>query len=137
AALGWVVSLRHQVRHQTEQMRQQLRREANLEARYRDLFEHAHDAVYTLDPEGRFTSLNRAAESLTGFARQELLGRTLASLAAPGQEAAAERLLLAPGAGDSPTPELTLRTKTGRPLVAQVSPRPLVPNGPPPPAART
>src|SRR6516165_4630204 len=42
----WVGTLRHRVRRQTEQIRRQLEHEAALEARYRDLFEGAGDAVW-------------------------------------------------------------------------------------------
>ena len=37
------------------------------EARYRDLFEHAHDMLYTHDLAGHFTALNRRGEQLTGY----------------------------------------------------------------------
>ena len=43
------------------------------EERLRDMFEHARDAIYTSDLEGRFTSANLAAERLTGYSREELL----------------------------------------------------------------
>ena len=42
------------------------------EERYRGLFENSTDFVYTLDLEGNFTSVNKAAESLTGYTRAEL-----------------------------------------------------------------
>ena len=37
------------------------------EGRYRDLFENAKDALYVHDLQGRYTSVNRAAEKLTGY----------------------------------------------------------------------
>ncbi|MFH1573823.1 MAG: PAS domain S-box protein, partial [Acidobacteriota bacterium] len=43
------------------------------EPRYRELFENASDMVYTLDLDGRITSLNKAAERLTGYSRAEAL----------------------------------------------------------------
>lgn len=33
------------------------------------------DGVFTVDPEGRITSFNRAAEEITGFSRQEAIGQ--------------------------------------------------------------
>src|SRR5262249_30087047 len=74
-ALTWVVSLRRQVRLQTNQIRQRLQTEADLESRYRGLFENANDLVFTTDLEGRLTSLNLAGERLTGYSRDEVLGR--------------------------------------------------------------
>src|SRR5262245_56962559 len=53
------------------------------EARYRDLFEHAHDMLYTLDLAGHFTALNRRGEQLIGYTRDELLGVHIRHLVAP------------------------------------------------------
>lgn len=55
------------------------RRNAEIEAsesRFRELFESANDAVYTHDLQGRFTSMNRAGEHLTGYTRDELVGQS-------------------------------------------------------------
>ncbi|HEX6066975.1 MAG TPA: ATP-binding protein, partial [Longimicrobiales bacterium] len=46
---------------------------AEAEARYRELFENATDAVFTADLEGNFTGINRKAELLTGYTREEAL----------------------------------------------------------------
>jgi diguanylate cyclase (GGDEF)-like protein/PAS domain S-box-containing protein len=47
-----------------------------LSPRYQEkLLETLTDAVYVLDREGRITFWNRAAEELTGFTREEVLGR--------------------------------------------------------------
>ena len=48
---------------------------AQSEARYRNLFETALDAIYTLDADGNFTSVNYATTMLTGRSRDALLGR--------------------------------------------------------------
>ncbi len=47
---------------------------AQSEHRYRNLFESASDAFYTLDVHGVFTSANRAMCELTGRTRDELMG---------------------------------------------------------------
>ena len=44
------------------------------EKRYRDLFENSTDFVYTLDLKGNFTDVNKAAEDLTGYRKNELIG---------------------------------------------------------------
>jgi PAS domain S-box-containing protein len=49
---------------------------AQSEARYRNLFETATDAIYTLDPQGAFTSVNEATCHLAGRDRGDLLGRS-------------------------------------------------------------
>ena len=44
------------------------------EERYRGLFENCTDFVYTLDLQGIFTKVNKAAEHLTGYTKTELIG---------------------------------------------------------------
>jgi two-component system cell cycle sensor histidine kinase/response regulator CckA len=44
------------------------------EERYRELFEKSTDFMYTLDLNGTFTSVNRAAEHHTGYTKDELIG---------------------------------------------------------------
>jgi PAS domain S-box-containing protein len=63
------------------------------EARYRDLFENAHDMLYTHDLEGHFTALNRRGEQLTGYTRDELLGLHIRHLVAPEHMALIQHIL--------------------------------------------
>jgi PAS domain S-box-containing protein len=57
------------------------------EARYRDLFEHAEDVIFSCALDGTITSINQAAERLLGWSRNALIGEhnskifTAASLA--------------------------------------------------------
>ena len=44
------------------------------EKKYRQLFENSTDFAYTLDLEGNFTNVNNAAEDLTGYTKNELIG---------------------------------------------------------------
>jgi PAS domain S-box-containing protein len=46
------------------------------EERYRELFENARDAIYVHDLEGRYISINHAAEQLSGYTREEIIGHT-------------------------------------------------------------
>jgi len=43
---------------------------------YRDLLDHLSDGVYFTDTERRITYWNKAAERLTGYTREEVLGRS-------------------------------------------------------------
>ena len=52
------------------------------ESRYRRLFEGASDAIMTFDSLGRFTTVNDAGEAISGFAREELIGRFFGPLLA-------------------------------------------------------
>ncbi len=69
------------------------------EERYRDLFENANDIIFTTDMAGRFTSVNRKAEEISGYTRQEFLGMTLFDLVDPAQTPRARELFGASVAG--------------------------------------
>jgi PAS domain S-box-containing protein len=49
---------------------------AQSEARYRNLFDSASDALYTLDVKGIFTSVNEATMRMCGLPRTDLLGHS-------------------------------------------------------------
>src|SRR5207302_7427597 len=73
-------------------------REANAalqvsERRYRELFENANDVVFTTDLAGKFTSVNRTGENLTGYGRDELASMNFSALVAPEQVPIARRML--------------------------------------------
>ena len=53
------------------------------EARYRELFDNAKDAIYVHDLSGRYVSLNRAAEKLSGYSRDEIIGKHFSNYVAP------------------------------------------------------
>jgi PAS domain S-box-containing protein len=75
--------VRGMARDITEERRaQQALRES--EERYRELFENAKDALYVHDLSGRYKSFNRAAEELSGFSREEILGKHFSNFVAPG-----------------------------------------------------
>ena len=53
------------------------------EERYRELFENAKDTIYVHDLNGIYTSVNRAAEQLTGYSREEIIGKHFSDFLAP------------------------------------------------------
>jgi PAS domain S-box-containing protein len=53
------------------------------EERYRELFESAQDAIYVQNLDGIYTSVNRAAAKLTGYDREEILGKHFEEFVAP------------------------------------------------------
>lgn len=123
AALGWVALLRRRVRTRTEALRVQT-------ARYRELVENANDVIYTLDTEGRFTSINRAGERITGYQQQELLGTDLARLFGPERAGPAPS---APGPEGTSAAlsvyELDILAKDGHAVTLEVSSRPIHEDG--------
>jgi len=66
---------------------------AQSEARYADLVESASDGIFTVDAEGRFTSVNRALETATGRPREKLLGEHFSSVIDPRDREAMQRVL--------------------------------------------
>jgi PAS domain S-box-containing protein len=115
----WAGIIRRNVRRQTESIRQ---REAALEEHYRELFENAHDIIFTHDLEGNLTSLNKAGEQIFGYSRQEASGLNFAQLVAPGHQDAFRdvvgRLKDGPGAAHC---ELEMHAKGGRRVVLRIN----------------
>jgi PAS domain S-box-containing protein len=72
--VGQVAGIVASLRDVTEERRARTE-VARSEERYRDLFESASDAIYTLDLRGNFTSMNAATCRMSGATQEELLGR--------------------------------------------------------------
>jgi len=68
--VGTILTLRD-----VSDMRRAHQEVARSEARYRHLFEDASDAIMTFDSLGRFTSVNDAGEQISGYSRDELIGK--------------------------------------------------------------
>src|SRR5688572_11209012 len=63
------------------------------EERYRNLFENANDIIYVHDLDGNYLSMNRAAERIFGYSREEATGLNVSMIAAPeGLELARKNL---------------------------------------------
>ncbi len=85
------------------------------EARYRELFENANDLIYTHDLQGYFTSINKAAERLSGYTHAEALHMHIAQVVVPEQLALANQTTERQLAGETVPPyELEILTKEGR-----------------------
>jgi PAS domain S-box-containing protein len=56
---------------------------AREDSEYPHFFEDADDILFTLDLQGRFTSINKAVERITGFSKKEILCHDMGSLVAP------------------------------------------------------
>src|SRR5215208_6419809 len=52
------------------------------EERYRELFENANDVLYVHDLEGTYLKVNRAAETLSGYTRDEIVGHNFSEFVA-------------------------------------------------------
>ncbi len=85
------------------------------------LAECAPDAVYAADLQGRFLDVNLAVHPLTGYSREELIGRSLLDLVDPAHRARIEQVMATRIAGGpAETVELPLVTKDGRRVYVEV-----------------
>lgn len=67
--------------------RNELGRVARLQRHYSTLFESSHDSLIAIDTSGHCIEANSAALSLTGYTRDELIGRSLLDLLVPEDRA--------------------------------------------------
>ena len=94
------------------------------EERYRELVENAHDIIYTQDLHGNYTSINKAAERITGFTREESLARNMEQAVAPEFLRKANDMIAAKLAGKDKTAyELEIISKTGSRVELEVNSR--------------
>lgn len=100
------------------------------EERYRELFENAKDATYVHDLSGRYTSVNRAAEKLTGYTRAEILGKHFVHFVPAEQFAMISERLCGKLADEGETTyESEVLTKDGRRVAVEVSSHLIFENG--------
>ena len=97
------------------------------EERYRELFENSKDALYLHDMSGRYTSVNRAAERLSGYPREELVGKHFSDLV-PAEYAnhVREQLCKKLETSGETTYEVEMITKSGQRIPVEVSSRLIV-----------
>jgi PAS domain S-box-containing protein len=100
------------------------------EERYRELFENAKDATYVHDLSGRYLSVNRAAEKLSGYTRGEILGRSFINFVPSEQiEKISEHLCRKLVAEGETSYESEVITKDGRRVAVEVNSHLIFENG--------
>jgi two-component system cell cycle sensor histidine kinase/response regulator CckA len=125
-ALGWSVSLRRRIIEQTNQIRLQVKREAELEQEYSALFEQANDMVFSLDPAGRFSTLNKAGERILGCSRERLQHTRLEEYAVPEQVAPLQQWLAQCASGTALPPlELEVVARDGTRSILELGGQPV------------
>ena len=99
------------------------------EQRYRSLFDHHPDAIYSFDAEGRFVSANAACEGLTGYTIDELIGKPFDSLVIPEDRARAAKYFDAVLGGAAASHEESIIHKSGRRIDVSITRLPIVVGG--------
>jgi PAS domain S-box-containing protein len=98
---------------------------AQSEGRYRNLFETATDAIYTLDVRAAFTSLNEATCEMSGRTRDDLLGRSPLPLLAPSELGAVKEHFKAALSGEARRYECHFLRPDGTRRLASVTNSPI------------
>ena len=96
------------------------------EERYRDLVENANDIVFVMDKSGRLTATNKAAEAITGFSTDELMGKTLIDILSENSRPAAAKIInpkaIVP---ERENFEVDVVSKSGKEVTLEVSSKPI------------
>jgi PAS domain S-box-containing protein len=100
------------------------------EERYRELFENARDAIYVHDLDGNYIRINRAAERLSGYRRDEIIGHNFTEFVAPDHiRHVRESFCAKLGRKGETTYEVDVIAKDGRRIPVEVSSRAIYENG--------
>jgi len=100
------------------------------EERYRELFENAKDAIYVHDLQGTYLKANRAAEELSGYTRDEIVGHQYTEFIAPDHVNFVRKRFCAKLAQKGETSyEVDVIAKDGRRVPVEVSSRAIYENG--------
>jgi two-component system cell cycle sensor histidine kinase/response regulator CckA len=99
------------------------------EQRYRSMFDHHPDAVFSLDLEGRFSSMNPACEVVSGYRPDELVGRSFDPILLPAYLETTHRAYEAAAAGVAQSFEVVIRHRSGREVPVSVTNVPIIVGG--------
>ena len=101
------------------------------EMRYRNLVESARDVIFTVSQEGSITSLNPAFEKITGWSREEWLGKNFPPLVHPDDLPLTMDIYQRVLKGEKPPPiiETRILSKSGEYLNVEISITLLTQNG--------
>jgi PAS domain S-box-containing protein len=100
------------------------------EERYRELFENARDAIYVHDLEGNYIRVNHAAETLSGYQREEIVGHNFVEFVAADDLPFGRKTFYAKLAEQGETAfEVDVIAKDGRRVPVEVRTRPIYENG--------
>ena len=110
----------------SQMMKQEVKKS---EYRYRDLLENANDFIFTLDPEGRFVYLNNRFKPLTGYEKEDWLGKPFLSMIDPSDRNAALEHYEMTHQGRARVFESRMMNSASEPTVLSISLTPIVERG--------
>ncbi|MGZ3408276.1 MAG: PAS domain S-box protein, partial [Polyangia bacterium] len=94
---------------------------------YKDFFEASTDGMVVLDADARIVYVNRAAEQMTGYAREGLNGRDFTELVSPGQRPSLTNIVKqVAGGANLEVFDVALSTTSGETLTVSVSSSPVL-----------
>jgi PAS domain S-box-containing protein len=100
------------------------------ERQYRRLVENSLDIIFTLSTDGKFSSLNPAFETITGWSRAEFLGKSFTPIIHPDDLPLAMEILQSVLQGETPPIfELRVLSKSGEHIVGQFTATPQIQKG--------
>jgi diguanylate cyclase (GGDEF)-like protein/PAS domain S-box-containing protein len=83
--IGQDLRLTKQLKFKIEEMNRVESALRESEAKFRNIYENAHDLIYMHDLNGRFLSVNKAAEKLLGYSEEELIHMNSLHVVVPEQ----------------------------------------------------
>jgi PAS domain S-box-containing protein len=116
----------HEVFENSQMLKQEVKKS---EYRYRDLLENANDFIFTLDEEGHFVYLNNRFKPLTGYEKEEWLGKPFLSIIDPSDRAAALDHYQMTHQGRARVFESRMASPSSEPTVLSISLTPIVEKG--------
>ncbi|HEX8832829.1 MAG TPA: PAS domain S-box protein, partial [Abditibacteriaceae bacterium] len=99
------------------------------EQRYRSLFDYNPDAIFSIDRDGVFTSVNPASTLMSGYEAEELIGRSFVPVIAPESLQSSFEGYTRALSGETVTNELRILSKDGRLIDLATTSVPIIING--------
>ncbi len=116
------VFILNQVKQKNIELEQKIRRS---EYKYQDLIENANDLIYTLNLKGDFIFINKRLSTLTGFQREDWIGRSFFDLVAPEDRVEARNNFKLTLKGKPRIFEIRLICQSGNPLYLSMNINPI------------
>jgi len=120
------VFILHQVKQKNKELEQKIRR---TEYKYQDLIENANDLIFTLNLKGDFMFINRRLSTLTGFTREDWMGRSFFDLVAPEDRVEARNNFNKTLQGKARIFEMRMICQNGFPLFLSMNINPIFEKG--------